>query len=143
MLELILDGLPGPNGIAISPDGRSLCVALTRPNQILRASLLPDGSVGRVQTFIQLSGGHGPDGIAFDQAGGLAVAHPGLGVVWLFNARGEPILRVDLCEGSFGTNIAYGGPDNNELYITESHTGKIHVVTMPAPGLPMYSHSDS
>jgi hypothetical protein len=34
--------------------------------------LLPDGGVAKVGTFIQMSGGTGPDGLAFDEAGNSA-----------------------------------------------------------------------
>jgi gluconolactonase len=139
-VERVLDGLPGPNGIALDPSGRVLYVALTRANSILRAPLLPDGRVWRVQTFIQLSGGGGPDGIAFDTAGGLAVAHPQMGAVWLFDSRGQPTLRINLSQGLLSTNIAYGGPEGRHLYITESETATVHVVQVPVPGAPLYSH---
>lgn len=142
-LEVVLDKLPGPNGIALDRTGSVLYVALTRANSILRAPLLPDGRAWRVQNFIQLSGGGGPDGIAVDSDGGLAVAHPMMGAVWLFNAKGEPQLRVNLCRGLLGTNLAYGGAEGRRLYITESHSATIHVAQMPARGVPMFSHQDT
>ena len=76
--------------------------------------------------FIQLSGGlGGPDGLAMDEAGGLVVAHAGLGTVWLFDRLGQPIARVQSCAGLMTTNIAYGGADRRTLYITKSETGAI------------------
>lgn len=142
-LELLLADLPGPNGIALDYRGRSLYVALTRSNSVLRATLLPDGCVVRVQNFIQLSGGGGPDGIAADRDGGLAVAHPGMGAVWRFDARGQPALRIDLNGGVLGTNLAYGGTDARTLYITEAETGTIQFVPMPVAGVSMFSHQDA
>lgn len=139
-LELVLDKLPSPNGIALDPSGRYLLVAVTRSNNILRALLLPDGRPSRLQNFIQLSGGGGPDGIAVDREGGLAVACPMLGAVWIFDAKGQPTLRVNLCSGDFGTNVAYGGPDGRRLYITEAETGTIQIADLPVGGLPMFSH---
>lgn len=87
--------------------------------------------------FIQLSGGFGPDGMALDLDGNLAVCHPGLGAVWLFNQGGEPILRVDSATGRVVTNCAYGGPDNTYLYITEAETGTVLRAKMPTPGRTM------
>jgi len=63
---------------------------VTRANQIWRLPLHPDGTTSKVGAFITLSGGGGPDGMAIDEDGGLAVAHVGLGSVWLFNHLGEP-----------------------------------------------------
>jgi gluconolactonase len=139
-LQLVLDKLPGPNGIALDPSGRVLYVAMTRANSIVKATLLPNGRPWRVQNFIQLSGGGGPDGIAVDSEGGIAVAHPQMGAVWIFDARGQPTLRINLCQGLLGTNVAYGGPDGRRLYITESQTGTIQVADLPMGGIAMFSH---
>jgi gluconolactonase len=139
-LDLLLDKLPSPYGIALDPAGRVLYVALTRANSIIKVPILPDGRLSRVLNFIQLSGGGGPDGIAVDSEGGLAVAHPLLGAVWLFDRKGQPTLRVNLCRGLLGTNVAYGGSDGRRLYITEAETGTIQVVDMPITGGVMFSH---
>lgn len=140
-LDLLLEKLPSPYGIALDPAGRVLYVALTRANSIIKVPVLPDGRLSRVQNFIQLSGGGGPDGVAVDSEGGLAVAHPLLGAVWLFDRKGQPTLRVNLCRGALGTNVAYGASDGR-LYITEAETGTIQVADVPIGGCMMFSHSD-
>jgi gluconolactonase len=139
-LERLLDGLVSPNGIALDPSGRFLYVALTRSNRVIKALLMPDGRLTRVQNFIQLTGGAGPDGLAVDSEGGIVIAHIQLGAIWLFDAKGEPMLRVNLCRGHHGTNVAFGGPDGRRLYITESETGTIQVADMPIRGTAMFSH---
>ena len=74
----------------------------------------------RWRAFIQLSGGlSGPDGMAMDEQGNLAVVHAGFGTVWHFSPQGEPLARIRSCAGIRTTNIAYGGPDRRTLYITE------------------------
>ena len=96
----------------------------------------------KVGVFIQLSGGlGGPDGLAADVDGGLAVAHIGLGSVWLFDPLGEPRYRVRSCAGLATTNVAYGGADNKTLFITESETGSVLCAQAPIAGRQMYSHS--
>jgi gluconolactonase len=128
----LLSNVPSPNGIAVSPDGRALYIAVTRGNSIWRTPL-SGLEIGKVGIFIQLSGSFsGPDGIAFDAAGNLAVAHNGLGVVWIFNRLGEPIFRVDTAAGLLTTNIAWGGKVGRTLYITESETGSILTAEIPA-----------
>lgn len=125
-LRQLLGNIPSPNGVAISPDGRTLFVAVTRANAIWRMPLLPDGSIGKTGVFLQLTGSlGGPDGIAVDSAGNLVIAHVGLGAVWLFSRLGEPLLRIDSSTGLLTSNIAYGGPEGRTLYITESETGSI------------------
>ncbi|MGE0726117.1 MAG: SMP-30/gluconolactonase/LRE family protein, partial [Alphaproteobacteria bacterium] len=137
-LELMFAGIPSPNGITLSPDERTLYVAVTRANAIWRAPLMGDGFVSKVGTFIQMSGGTGPDGIATMDDGGLAICHVGLGVVWVFDPLGQPLHRVDTCAGRATTNLAFGGPGRRTMFITESDSGQILRATLPGAGRMMY-----
>jgi len=139
-LNCLLNNVPSPNGIALNPEENFLYIAVTRANSVWRAMLLADGSITRVGNFIQLSGGSGPDGLAVDQAGNLYVAHAGLGSVWKFSAQGEPLLRIRSCAGMMTTNLAFGGKDNQDLFITESESGSILRARMDTPGLTLFSH---
>ena len=138
-IDCLLDNVPSPNGLVLDPSESVLYVAVTRANAIWRVPLMRDGTVAKVGTFIQLSGGGGPDGITIDEQGNLAVAHIGLGVVWLFSARGEPMLRVNSATGSHTTNMVYGGRDRRQMFITESETGTILQAEMPVPGRAPFS----
>jgi gluconolactonase len=141
-VECLLTNVPSPNGIVMNPAQNLLYVAATRGNCIWRAMVLPDGSLTRVGLFIQLTGGTGPDGLAVDREGNLFVAHTGLGAVWMFSPKGVPLLRIDSpTHHSATTNLAFGGPDNRNLYITESESGTVLVARMDIPGQPMYSHA--
>jgi gluconolactonase len=140
-LELIIDTVPSPNGIVLNREEHILYVAVTRGNCVWRVPLMPDGSASKVGLFVQLSGSlGGPDGLAMDEADNLAVAHAGLGAVWIFSRLGEPLYRVRSCTGLATTNVAYGGPDRKRMYITESETGTILVAELPVAGMTMYSH---
>ena len=133
-LDVLLDTVPSPNGVALSPDETMLYLAVTRANAVWRVPLLPDGRVGRVGLFVQLSGGlAGPDGLAVDEAGNLAVAHAGLGAVWVFNRLGEPQYRIDSCRGLLTTNVAYGS-GAPALFVTESETGSVLRAILPPRG---------
>jgi len=137
-LDLIVGNVPSPNGLVLNGAEHILYVAATRGNSIWRIPLMPDGTASKVGIFVQLSGGlGGPDGLAMDMEDNLAIAHAGLGTVWLFNRIGEPIYRIRSCEGLATTNVAYGGPDNRNLYITESESGCVLVAKLPTPGRPM------
>ena len=140
-LECLLRNIPSPNGLVLNAAENIVFLNVTRGNCVWRVPLLPDGTPFKVGVFIQLSGGlGGPDGLAIDQAGNLAVAHIGLGTVWLFNPLGEPLARIKSCEGLATTNLAYGGADNKTLYITESESGTVLTVPLEVPGRPMFSH---
>ena len=58
-------------------------------NRILRYPIGADGSIGPREDFALLPGGEGPDGMAFDEAGNLYVAHYGGGKVAVFGPQGE------------------------------------------------------
>lgn len=141
--DLLLDNVPSPNGLVLTKDEHTLLVAATRGNAVWRVPLHPDtGTPFKVGIYIQLSGSSmgGPDGMALDDEGGLAIAIPGLGTVWHFNADGEPQHRIRTCVGRKPTNLAFGGPGNKSLFITESDTGSILRAELPVAGRAMYSH---
>lgn len=136
-LDLLLNNVPSPNGVALSPDEQVLYLAVTRGNCVWRVPLLSDGSVAKVSQFFTSYGPSGPDGLAVDQEGRLLVANPGLGYVWVLNHRAEPIqvLRGEI--GASITNLAFGGSDMKDLYITDSTHGHILRTRMATAGLPL------
>ena len=140
-VDCLIDNVPSPNGLVMNRDETILFVAVTRGNSIWRVPFLRDGGVAKVGIYIQLSGGWGgPDGLALDDEGRLAIAHVGLGTVWLFDRMGEPAYRIRSCTGAHTTNVAFGWPDRNTLYITESGSATILKAELDAPGKLMYSH---
>jgi gluconolactonase len=140
--ELLVGNVPSPNGLVLGEDERTLYVAATRDNAVWRVPLTPDGGVIRVGRFIAMSGGlAGPDGLAMDAAGNLVVAHAGLGSVWVFSRLGEPCLRIRSPRGLATTNVAFGGPDGRDLFITESDSGSILRARLEHPGRRLFSHA--
>jgi gluconolactonase len=132
-LERVLNNIPSPNGLVLSPDESRLFVAVTRANAIWRLPFVADGGVSKVGVFLNLSGGGGPDGLAVDVEGGLIVAQPGLGVL-RFDDAGMLTHFIETPEGTSASNIAFGGPDNTNLFITDSAAGRILSVPMPIAG---------
>lgn len=141
-LDLLLDNVPHPNGIVLNPAEDHLFVAATFGPAVWRCALNDDGSLGRVGVFQTFSAGFsGPDGLAMNRDGGLAVCHHRMGTVWTFTPLGEPEFRIRSSRGHFTTNLAYGGPENRRLYITEAEHGVVLVADLPVPGQPMFSHA--
>jgi gluconolactonase len=136
-LDCLLDSVPSPNGLVLTPDESILYLAVTRGNAIWRVPLAALGGLGVGRLGL---GRVGPDGMAMDVEGRVAVAHPGMGSVWVFDRRGEPVRRVRCCEGTRPTNVAYGGPDMKTLYITEADSGTVQAAQLDVPGLALFSH---
>ena len=137
-LEQLIGTVPSPNGLVLNLAENQLFVAVTRANAVWRLPLMGDGSVSKAGLFLQLSGGNsGPDGMALDAEGGLVVAHIGLGV-WRFDALGRPTHLIETTLGGQCTNVAFGGPDNRDLFITESQSGTILRARLPVPGQRMF-----
>jgi gluconolactonase len=124
-LTMLISNGPSPNGIALSPDGKSLFVGMTRDNAVWRAALMPDGSVSKVGRFVSFFGATGPDGIAFDSYGRLWVAHPSGDSVWIVAPTGEISGRVRLPAGAFPTNLAFDKRGEFAL-ITASAEGALY-----------------
>jgi len=141
-LDCLMDNIPSPNGLVMTPDEHILYLAVTRGNCVWRVPIGKDGKPFRVGIFIQLTGSlGGPDGMAMDEAGNLVLAQVGSGCAWQFNRLGEPMARIRSCAGLAVTNMAYGGPDNRTLFITESETGTVLAADLSAPGLKMYGQA--
>ena len=136
-LDLLLSNVPSPNGVCLSPDESVLYLAVTRGNCVWRVPLLADGSVAKVSQFFTSYGPSGPDGLAADLEGRVLVANPGLGYVWVLNARAEPVLVLRGPEGASTTNIAFGGADRRRLFVTDSTHGDVLYADLATPGLPL------
>lgn len=136
-LDLLLDNIPSPNGVALSPDEKVLYLAVTRGNCVWRVPLLPDGSVSKVSQFFTSYGPSGPDGLAVDAQSRVLVANPGLGYVWVLNTRAEPVEVLRGPAGASITNLAFGGPERRTLYVTDSTHGRVMTAEMDVPGLPL------
>ncbi|MGE0701023.1 MAG: SMP-30/gluconolactonase/LRE family protein [Hyphomicrobiaceae bacterium] len=138
-LDCLVANVPSPNGLVMDLKESMLYVGVTRANAAWRIPIRPDGSVHRVGLFCQLIGGWGPDGLALDAEGNVLIAHAGGAAVWVWSAMGMPLYRVVACDGSpLTTNMAFGGPGNRQLFITNSLAGNVLVADMPHAGQPMY-----
>jgi gluconolactonase len=139
ILDLVVGGIPSPNGVALDTTGKVIFIAVTRANAVWRGPLLADGSATKVGAFRTFFGASGPDGMAVDVDNGLVVAHASLGGAFYLNARGEITHFIKSPAGSTVTNVAYR-PGTSKLVMTESETGSILEADLPAAGAPLFSH---
>jgi len=139
-LELVMQGIPSPNGVALDVHGKALFVAVTRANQVWRGPLLADGTVSKVGAFRTFFGTSGPDGMAVDRDNRLVVAHASLGGAFVLEATGEVTHFVKSPAGATVTNVAFR-PGTAKLVLTESETGAILEADLPAAGAELFSHA--
>jgi sugar lactone lactonase YvrE len=71
--RIVADGLHYTNEVRVDPSGNSLCVVETFGRRIRRFEVKSDGSLGTGETVLSLDTEFFPDGLAFDEAGGLWV----------------------------------------------------------------------
>jgi len=133
-LDCLINTGISPNGLVLDPAEAVLFVAMTRDNAVWRMPFMKDGSVSKVGRFCFLFGPSGPDGMTMDSAGRLFVAHASLGHVFVFAPNGELVARIKSCAGQSCTNVAIGGKDKSQLYITESVTGTVLVADISVLG---------
>ncbi len=138
--KVVLDRIPGPNGLVLNHSGSMLYLAVTRLNNVWQLNVEPDATISKAGVFVNISGGLGPDGLAMDTKGNLLVAHAGGACVWVFDPYGEPLYRVMSSVGRVVTNLTYAIDDPHMLYMTEAISGSILTARMPDPGPRLYSH---
>jgi gluconolactonase len=139
-LDVVVSGIPSPNGVALDTQGKALFIAVTRANAVWRGPLLADRSVTKLGVFRTFFGTSGPDGMAVDVENRVVVAHASLGGAFVCNARGEVTHFIKSPAGSTVTNVAYR-PGTSKLVMTESETGTVLEADLPSPGAPLYSHA--
>ena len=131
-LQLVIKDLPRPNGIAFSPDERTLYVSDSGKKIWMKYPVHQDGSVGDGTLLLDASGDKapgGPDGIRVDKAGNIYGAGPG--GVWIISPEGKHIGTFLLPE--VVSNVAWGDKDGKTLYITASTS--IYRIQLKATGV--------
>ena len=117
-MVLIDDALSRPNGLALSPDEKVLYVGDTATQTLWAYDLAADGAASGKRLVVDVTDESRPgrvDGVRVDSAGLVYVTCPG-GICVVDPARGEVIDRLTTPKRA--TNLAWGGADLSELYIT-------------------------
>ncbi|HEV8108951.1 MAG TPA: SMP-30/gluconolactonase/LRE family protein [Burkholderiales bacterium] len=132
-VRLVIDDIPNPNGLALSPDEKYLYANGSRDKYVRRYRVLPDDTVTDSQMFIDISGDKTPgitDGLKVDVKGN--VWESAAGGVWIVSPEGRhlgTILTPELV-----ANVEFGDPDHKTLYIA-ARTG-IYRIRVNVEGIP-------
>jgi len=131
-LQLIIKDLPRPNGIAFSPDEKTLYIADSGKKVWMRYDVHADGSVGDGKLLLDASTDKapgGPDGIRVDKDGNIYGSGPG--GVWIISPEGKHLGTIKVPERV--SNVAWGDADGKTLYITASTS--LYRIKLSATGL--------
>ena len=130
----IIDEVPRPNGLVLSPDERTLYVHNKDGAFMLAFDVAPDGTISNRRDFARyksvripghadpaLAEDNGADGMAVDSEGRVyAATNSGVEV---FSARGDLLGVIPVQWGAeinrirHPQNVAFGGPDRKTLYM--------------------------
>ncbi len=122
----VADDLNYANGVAVSPDQKTLYVNETAGNTILKFTINPDGTLSDRSDFALLyavaegarpSVWLGPDSMKLDKAGNLYVAQWSGGRVLKLSPEGKLLHVFPIAAGRGTTNVALSA-DERDLYVT-------------------------
>jgi gluconolactonase len=134
----VIDDLERPNGIAVSPDQKTLYVVdnnngVGGSRKVYAYELREDGSTGKRRVVHDFGLSRGGDGMCLDSRGNLYVtaglntpnppaeSGPAKAGVYIFSPAGKPLGFIPIPEDAV-TNCAFGDADLKTLYITAGKT---------------------
>ena len=120
-VEVVADAkLRGPNGIHLSPDGKTLYVSPYLSTTIMAYPIEAPGKLGPGREFYRIPGGTretiGGDGLTVDDKGNLYVAVPPRAAIFVISPEGKALGQIRFPERT--SNCALGGKDGKTLYVT-------------------------
>lgn len=143
-LKEVVHSVLTPNGIGLSPDGRTVYFAETEGGRLWGLDVKAPGEIER-QRFPSPNGGRligqpgGDyvrfDSLAVDSAGHVLVATLMKGGITRFSPDGREVEFTPIPD-VFTTNLCFGGSDLRTVYVTLSGQGRLIAIDdWPVPGL--------
>jgi len=127
-LRQVAGDIQFPNGMVITPDGRTLIISESFAGRLTAFDIDGDGGLSGRRVFAD---GLGPDGITMDAEGAIWVSTGGFSVARV--AEGGTVLqRIELAENRAPFALMLGGPDRRTLFIctAEWHKANDHVANL-------------
>jgi sugar lactone lactonase YvrE len=117
--SVVADKLFFPNGMVITPNGRTLIVGETMGHRLTAFDISEDGSLGNRRVWAELGDDVWPDGICLDAQGAIWVANPvGRDKVVRVLEGGQITRRIDVATHAYA--VMLGGPERRHLFICTS-----------------------
>ena len=163
-VDRLATGLAFPNGIDVDPASKNLYVIESQSKKVLRYDLPADDALlGKPTMFYDL-GGSGGDGCAFDAVGNLWVTdfhrpETGKGRITVLSPEAKVLAYLPI-PSKVVSNIAFGGPNHDEIFCTTGdppgvfhatvgvkgfagHPGKPMPITRYLNVIPLQPHADA
>jgi sugar lactone lactonase YvrE len=123
--RVIAEGLNYPNGLVITPDGKTLIVAETMGRSLAAFDIAPDGSLSGRRPYADLAtgaiGGAHPDGICLDAEGAVWVGSPPTGEFLRVREGGDITHHIPV-PGKWAVACMLGGGDRRTLFLCTAET---------------------
>jgi len=117
--SVVADKLFFPNGIVITPDGKTLIFGETLGHRLTAFDIQKDGTLTNRRVWAQLPSSVSPDGICLDAEGGVWCANPeGEDSVVRVREGGEITDRIRVATHAYA--VMLGGPERKHLFISTS-----------------------
>ena len=141
----VANGIAFPNGMAITPDNRTLIIAESHGKKLSAFDVDSDGALSNRRAWADLGAGV-PDGICIDAENAVWYADVPNKQCVRVREGGEVLQTIDLDRGGFACML--GGPDRRTLFIVtaewrgmdkiqevaKARTGQVLTFEAPAPG---------
>ena len=129
-----------PNGIGLSPDGKSLFVAELLTGRLIAFDVTGAGQLSDAKGFLPgrfVAAGPGRylfDSMAVEAGGTICIAAPLPGEIVCYTPDGQ-LVEIVTMPGPLPTNLCFGGPDRRTAYITLAGHGQLITMDWPRAGL--------
>lgn len=130
---LIGNDFDRPNGLAFSPDEKTLYIGDSRRRHVRAFAVGADGTLSNSRAIFDMDHPQpgSPDGMKVDQAGHVYVA--GATGIWVFEPDGTCLGIIAMPE--LPANLAWGDDDLQTLYITARTS--VYRIRTTTPGVPV------
>jgi gluconolactonase len=113
---LLTDQMGTTNGIALSPDEKTLYVNESKQRKIWSFAVDKKGNLSNKTLFAEFQD-FGFDGMKCDNQGNLYVTRYGKGVIAVLDSKGKIIREVEL-KGKSCSNLVFGGLNGKLIFVT-------------------------
>ncbi|WP_372362390.1 SMP-30/gluconolactonase/LRE family protein [Xanthomonas sp. NCPPB 1325] len=131
-VRLLESGMTTPNGLDVSPDGKRLYVNESMSRKVWVYDRRDDGSLRNKRLLIAFPD-FGMDGMRCDADGNLYIARYDAGQIAVVSPTGR-LLRTVALKGRKASNVAFGGSDGKQVFVTLQDRGAVETFRSDRPG---------